>query len=186
MTNDTKGKIADTFIELLKSKPYSKISIKDICEATPTSRYAFYYYFENKEALVQWIVIEQFIKYSVPYFAIFAENTATKSFFNYIYKRSEFYKAIYRYDQGMLLKKCLMEAYKSALEPELRKEFGKDVIKDKYRIDPRIYHSYANAGIAEVVVFWIGDGMKIPIEKVAKDLALMLNRSLEDVRDYYL
>lgn len=184
--NDAQEKIAGAYIELLKKNPYSKISIKNICEATPTSRNAFYYYFESKEALVKWIVIQHFMKYSFPYFKILDNNISTKSFFNYIYEYKEFYMGIYNADQGELLRKCLIAAYKVALEPENVKKYSKTVVKDKNKIDERICNCYSNAGTAEVIVFWIADGMRIPIEKIARDLSLMLTKSMEDVRDYYL
>ena len=184
--NETQDRIAQTFVELLKTRPYSKISIKNICESTPTSRNAFYYYFESKEALVKWIAIQHFLKYCFPFIKIRENNLSTKAFFNYILDYKSFYSAIYQYDGGELLRKCLMAAYNVSLDPEHVKEYAKNVVKDKNRIDSRVCLRYSNAGTAEVILFWISDGMRIPVEIIARDLMLMLTKSLEDVRDYYL
>lgn len=183
---ETKEKIAAALIRLLESKSYNKISIKDICDETHISRNAFYYHFNSKETLIQWIISQQFLKYSFPFFKIKADNVAAKSFFNYILERKNFYDRIYHIRNGQFLFDCLSHAYSIALEEEYVKEYANVKKKDRERIDPRICMRYSNAGTAAVVVFWIGDGMRIPVERIAKDLCLMLTKSLEDVRDLHL
>ena len=43
--------IVQTFCQLLKKKPYDKITIQNILDATPISRAAFYQHFADKEAI---------------------------------------------------------------------------------------------------------------------------------------
>ena len=184
--NETKNKIAEAFIELLKTRPYNKISIKDICLTTPTSRNAFYYHFDSKEALVEWIVIQHFLKYSLPYFKFKEDDIGAKMFFKYIYEKQDFYNSIYQVNNGELLRKCLIEAYRIGMSKENIKEYARMVIKDKKRVDERIVAAYINSAIVGVIIFWISDGMRIPIKTLARDMSLLFTKSMEDIRDYHM
>lgn len=184
--NETKDRIAEAFIELLKTQPYNKISIKEICAATPTSRNAFYYHFDSKESLVEWIVIQHFLKYSLPYFKFKENDIGSKMFFKYIYDKKDFYNAIYQVNNGELLRKCLIEAYKIGMSRENIKEYARIVIKDKKRLDERIVAAYINSAVVGVIIFWISDGMKIPIKSIAGEMSLLLTKSMEDIRDYHM
>lgn len=184
--NTTKQIIADTMIQLLEAAEYKKISIQSICEAAHVSRNAFYYHFENKEAVIQWILDQQFMKYSLPFFKIHTDNISTKSFFGYILDRRIFYRCLYKIDDGHLLFDCFRHAYAIALEEEHIKEYGYARKKEQHRIDPKICKCYANAGTAAVIVQWIGEDMNTPVEQIAEDLRLMLTKSMEDIRDLHL
>lgn len=47
MQKDTKKLISSTFVELLSSKPFDKITIKDIVDACGINRNTFYYYYSD-------------------------------------------------------------------------------------------------------------------------------------------
>ncbi|MEG1246437.1 TetR/AcrR family transcriptional regulator C-terminal domain-containing protein [Gordonibacter sp.] len=51
----TKTKIADTFIKLAESEDPLKISVRTVSEVLGVNRKTFYYYFQSKELLVNWI-----------------------------------------------------------------------------------------------------------------------------------
>ncbi|NBK98900.1 MAG: TetR/AcrR family transcriptional regulator [Erysipelotrichia bacterium] len=57
-------KINHSFIELLKDKKYSQISIKDITDKAKVSRRTFYQYYENKQQLYE-EVVGDFIEWSL-------------------------------------------------------------------------------------------------------------------------
>ncbi len=54
-SNITKRALAAALKELMKTKPFSKISVSDICEACDMNRKSFYYHFKDKYDLVNWI-----------------------------------------------------------------------------------------------------------------------------------
>ncbi len=54
-TLDTMLLIANTFIDLCKDTPLQKVSISDIVQRTGKNRKTFYYHFENKNSLINWI-----------------------------------------------------------------------------------------------------------------------------------
>lgn len=109
--NNTPQSIADALMRLLETKPYARVTIHNICEATPISRNAFYYHFDGKEAVVRWIAQQHYLKYCLPYFKIREGNISSKSFFQYVIDHRAFYTSIYQADNGLLLRRCLGEMY---------------------------------------------------------------------------
>ena len=60
-SNITKRALAAALKELIEVKPFSKISISDICEKCEMNRKSFYYHFKDKYDLVNWIYYTEFI-----------------------------------------------------------------------------------------------------------------------------
>ena len=54
-SNITKRALASSLKRLMETKPFSKISVGDICEACEMNRKSFYYHFKDKYDLVNWI-----------------------------------------------------------------------------------------------------------------------------------
>lgn len=50
--NETKEKIIQRSIELIKNNGYDQVTINDICEASGISKHTFYYYFKSKEEVL--------------------------------------------------------------------------------------------------------------------------------------
>ena len=59
---DAKGAIEASFKEIIKRKPYGKISISEVCEHAGVSRKAFYAHFQNKEAIVSELFDKHVVK----------------------------------------------------------------------------------------------------------------------------
>lgn len=179
-----KEDIANTMEKLLKQQPYSKISINKICADVPVSRRTFYNHFNNKDHLVEWMVEKDYMEHAFPLFSYHLGEKGCQAFFGYIKEKAFFYQRILEYDDGSLLSKCLEIAY--AKSTDLSAAFSKPGFKHRKKINPMVYRCYASHGIAAVVVYWIEDGMKIPVEDIARDLFLMLEEPLGYVRDHYL
>ena len=59
--NITKSALASSMKRLMKEKPFTKISVIDICEGCGMNRKSFYYHFKDKYDLVNWIFYTDFI-----------------------------------------------------------------------------------------------------------------------------
>lgn len=55
----TKKAIAYTFKDLLKEKPFNKITINDIANKCDINRQTFYYHFQDIKDLVEWLCIDE-------------------------------------------------------------------------------------------------------------------------------
>ena len=60
-SNITKRALAAALKELMAEMPFSKININDICEKCDMNRKSFYYHFQDKYALLNWIYDTEFI-----------------------------------------------------------------------------------------------------------------------------
>lgn len=90
-SNITKRALAVALKGLIESRPFSKISIGDICEQCEISRKSFYYHFKDKYDLVNWIFYSEF--------AIIAERKEYTLGWNfledlckYFYNNHDFYR----------------------------------------------------------------------------------------------
>ncbi len=54
-SNITKRALAAALKALMETKPFSKITVRDICEVCDINRKSFYYHFKDKYDLVNWI-----------------------------------------------------------------------------------------------------------------------------------
>ena len=61
MTQFTSKAIEESFIRLLNERPLDKITIKDIVDDCGISRNTFYYHFQDKYDLVNWIFQTEFL-----------------------------------------------------------------------------------------------------------------------------
>lgn len=61
-SNLTKKALALTFKQLVSSQSLEKVGVNDICRACGVSRKTFYYHFQDKYALVEWIFETEFVQ----------------------------------------------------------------------------------------------------------------------------
>lgn len=61
-SNITKHALAQALKELVKTKPIEKISIGNICDACGLNRKSFYYHFQDKYELINWIYNTEFVQ----------------------------------------------------------------------------------------------------------------------------
>ena len=59
-SNITKRVLALTLKKLMQTESFEKINVREICEACGVSRKTFYYHFQDKYALVEWIFNSEF------------------------------------------------------------------------------------------------------------------------------
>lgn len=176
-----KSKIAQSMFDLMKNYPYREISVRIICEAVPVSRPTFYHHFHNKEALIKWIVKQDYFENAVPLFRHHLRATGVQGFFTYVERYKPFYRNLYLFDQGHLLFDSLVYAYDSAVD--ISSSYSLPSSKEMKRINPDVYRRYSTTGIAAVVTYWVEHDMVIPIENIAGDLYLMIGNPLAVVRD---
>ncbi|HBA64375.1 MAG TPA: dihydroxyacetone kinase transcriptional activator DhaS [Lachnospiraceae bacterium] len=62
-SNITKRALAESMKQLMAKKPFSKISIAEICESCGMNRKSFYYHFKDKYDLVNWIFYTGFVSH---------------------------------------------------------------------------------------------------------------------------
>ncbi len=178
-----KDRIAETFERLWEERSYEEITISLICEHVPVSRTAFYHHFKDKKSVVNYCVARDFETNCMPVFRFHLKETGTACFFTHIKNKKDFYKNLYELDDGISLFQSLKAAYKVGFER--RKEYSLPVSRHESSFNPEIFYEYSCSGIAAVVIHWIREDMRTPVNRMAKDLYIMMSENLSEVRDRY-
>ncbi len=94
-SNITKKALADSLKEIMKTVPFEKITVTQICSGCDMNRKSFYYHFKDKYDLVNWIFDTEFSKFAT-------ERNLTENYderilliekmCNYFYNNREFYQ----------------------------------------------------------------------------------------------
>lgn len=61
-SNITKRALAEAMKKLMHEKAFAKISVGDVCEQCGMNRKSFYYHFQDKYELVNWIYYTEFVE----------------------------------------------------------------------------------------------------------------------------
>ena len=178
----TKDIIADAFESLIAIHPYKKITVNMICQEAHVARNSFYYYYESKLSLAEYVCIRDCLVYSLPYLTIIESDFYTRTHFSYIYEKKELYYALYEIDQGVTLFKLLMKAKEAAFIDE-RMGPLKDVDKQDILEDIEFFALYAAAGITILQVYWIENKMKYSVDTMTKKLKWLYTNSLKSSLD---
>ena len=152
----TKKAIGYTFKDLLKEKPFNKITINDIASKCDINRQTFYYHFQDIRDLIEWICIDEVDnllekkdeceKWEDKFLLIFKIMEQEKIFINNIYNsvsvevlRSNLYRLVYPIIYSEIIEKSKGK--------NLREE-DKKFIADFYK--------YA---FVSIVLDWVDKGM---------------------------
>lgn len=89
-SNITKKALSAAMKRLMNDKPFSKISVGDICDECGMNRKSFYYHFKDKYSLVNWIYYTEFVDtiYGRPYEDAW---TLIEDICSYFYENKRFY-----------------------------------------------------------------------------------------------
>lgn len=86
----TKKLLADALQELMREKPFSKISISDICGKCDMNRQSFYYHFKDKYDLVNWIFDQAAVEEGL--LTATKEEELLRRLSGYLYENRSFYR----------------------------------------------------------------------------------------------
>lgn len=94
-TLNTKKALAASLKEILKEKPFSKVTVSEIIDSCKVNRKTFYYHFEDIYALLKWTLEQEAIDV-VKNFDLIAEYDEAVTFvMDYIEENNDFLKNIY-------------------------------------------------------------------------------------------
>ncbi|MEG2457932.1 MAG: TetR/AcrR family transcriptional regulator [Bacilli bacterium] len=171
---NSKNAIKNSFIEILKLKDISKITIKEICERANVNRATFYAHYSNQYNLLENIEDELFlnIKENLNNYSFKFDGSNTihilEKIFDYI-KANENICNVLLNDKGDIdfQKKLICFIYDEC--------FSKWVCKDSESSD--YLYSFVVYGCIGIIQKWFDDGVK----KSAKDLAVMTYNIINNI-----
>lgn len=161
MRNRTPKIIADAFNQLLKEKPLSGISVKDICTEAGIQRPTFYYYFSDKYDLTACIILAG------------AEQVDPSSLdslvlqLRHLQKEYGFYRRVLDETSQNEIRKYLQEYFIHQYTQAALKKLQADSLPDDVAFSLRLYCHGAMAMTKE----WLMNSHAVPVEKEAEYLA---------------
>ena len=154
----TKKIIKSTFMELVQTIGYQRITIKDLCEKALINRNTFYLHYKDKDSLLKEIINDVFLKYQVKltplgdkfYNSIVLNNKLrfrdnVKEFLLIIYEDIELYRIL-------LMDQYLSEYFKTFEKAYEKLILGKVTIRNKR--SKQIF-KYFIGGTSGILVDWI-------------------------------
>ena len=152
----TKKAIAYGLKELMKKKPFEKITIADITEACGLNRQTFYYHFQDKYELVDWIYYHEAISVLMENLSFETWSDRVLEMLTVMQHEAPFYENA--------LKASGQNGFHNYLFSVARELFG-DVIdkvaKGSIAEDEKLFIAEFYAyGIVGIIVSWAQQGMK--------------------------
>jgi len=170
--NITKKALASAMKELMQEKPFSKISINDICSRCDMNRKSFYYHFQDKYDLVNWI-------FDVEFVAIAKSNCYTDTWeafadlFAYFYANRDFYrKALSVSGQN-----SLQEHFQELLQPFITSRLAEELELENA---PQKKKDFCSSFLADAFISaierWLLDKECMPAEEFLEMLRFIIAR----------
>ena len=168
-SNVTKRMLALTLKELMKTESFEKVSVSDICEACDVSRKTFYYHFQDKYALAEWIFDTEVIK-MMKKAGVTDRYAFIDTICQYLYRERKFYINLLHVTGQNSFREYLLQFFFEALESLLLEE---DVAADAVaaaanqenlvpdEVQDFCLH-FVSGAIMLAIFRWLMDGAKIP------------------------
>lgn len=172
----TKRNLKNTFILLMKNKPYHSITVTDIVENADYNRTTFYRHFQDKEELVEDLVNEMLVKlvdaFRYPYknskyVQINRLSPRNVIIFDYILQHENFY-SLWKDSDGIpgfqdKFIKTMIKLHKEDIN------YSTNEVEDDYFITYRAY------GVWGLILNWIKNDFSSSSEEMAKQLIKIIN-----------
>ncbi len=158
----TKKALADSLKELMKSEPLEKISIGEICEKCGLNRKSFYYHFEDKYDLVNWIFDTEFL--SVAAIKSYSNKwESIEELCRYLYLNKCFYKKAIKVNEHNSFTNHLKSIIKPLIKLRLEEAMkGNEVTKFQLNF-------YTDAFIF-TIARWLLDPNLLPYDEFLEEL----------------
>ncbi|WP_423188498.1 dihydroxyacetone kinase transcriptional activator DhaS [Alkalibacterium sp. f15] len=161
----TKKVIAYSFKTLMQKEPFAKISVSDIMKKADLRRQTFYYHFQDKYELIEWIYHTESQENISDLLDFEHWDSILKQIFVYFNREQKFYKnALAVYEQN---------GFSNSLYVNLRELFLKILNDDHVPCErftdekKNLVSSFLGHGMVGIIKDWIQSGCKVSPEKMA-------------------
>ena len=171
--NTTKIALEASLKELLKKKPFDKITIADLTEDCGISRMAFYYHFKDIYDLVEWACVEDGKKALRDKKTYDTWQEGFAQIFEAVLENKPFIMNVYRNVDRERIENYLFKlTYDLIVGVVEEKSKGLNITEE----DKKFIADFYKYGFVGIILEWIREGMKENIE----DLVRMMDLTLRD------
>lgn len=169
----TKRAIADSFKKIVAEKTFDKISISDITKSCGLNRQTFYYHFQDKYELLNWIYYNDGFIYAID--GITLENWDEKIclLLRLMKQEQTFYINTIKSAQNYFTD-YLLEITTTLFEEAISEL---DIRKQVIQTERHFIAEFFAYGVCGMVLSWVKSGMKQKVEELAKNFKTIVEDS---------
>lgn len=170
----TKRKMAGALKELIRTEPFEKITVSDITEKCGVHRQTFYYHFQDRYELLDWILYQELFVPLVDGFNF--DNMYEKLFrlFSTMYEDKRFYQHAMKINNDDIIRfigSVVTDEFLRIIQT-LGEESGVASVDEDEELFVSEFFGY---GISGVVFNWVSKGMKETPEVMIKRMECLVN-----------
>jgi AcrR family transcriptional regulator len=174
----TKKVLQDSIIEIMKTKPILKITIKEICDKADISRSTFYTYYKDQYDLLRQMEDETLVeieKIVQPYLGAVKKSNVTGAIqqdllldiLQYIATNTHFIQVLMGENGNPAFQKKVF-SYGIERSRQFKKGNGKNPLDEK---TSRYFSLFVTGGMLTLVQEWLKTGMDTPVPQMVKMIA---------------
>lgn len=173
-------KLADSFKRLVSKMPVEKITIKDITDGAGVIRPTFYNHFQDKYALLEWIVKREILESVVPQLQRgHLENGLVLIFTNAL-RSKDFYVRAARLEGQNSFESIVFKCIRELLYDHISTRCGNREFTHRW-LTPELVAEYYAQSMTFVVMTWIHRDMSVSPEEMATVYQYIIHRSMDEV-----
>ena len=158
-TRNTKHILAQSLKELMTHQPFARISVGDICSHCGMSRKSFYYHFQDKYDLMNWIFFTEFIG------NIYEKEQLDgwqllQDICSYFYREQVFYRNALSVNG----QNSFQEYFLETIEPFIL-AFVADLFTERDEV--QFYVTFYTDALLSSLIRWLNEGAQIPPDRYA-------------------
>nr|MDD5837594.1 TetR/AcrR family transcriptional regulator C-terminal domain-containing protein [Eubacteriales bacterium] len=154
----TKKKLAEALKELMQTTPFEKITISDISNQCDMHRQTFYYHFQDRYELLDWMLYNELISSFVEDFSYETMEEKFYYIFNTMYNDKKFYQNAVKINMADVynyLTRIATNQFNKIIDDIVLKNNINTVSNDHSSVA-----EFFGFGIGGVIISWINKGMK--------------------------
>ena len=167
----TKRVLADGIKKVMESKAFDKITVTDITDSCGVSRNTFYYHFQDKYELVNWIFYTEITPIARAAQGEKGWAAALTELFCYLRNNRAFYSNVLRFQGQNSFSSCLCDFYQSAMRKLIEKDTSGVLTLEEQQFAAKFY---SNALIG-TVMDWVSEDMRPDPEEAVATIEKLIN-----------
>ena len=177
----TKSALCDSLKKLCEQKPFDKISISDITGECGLNRQSFYYHFQDKYDLVEWIFSEDIVSEVDRLLQHGMQQEAIKFLFTGIHKNRKFYAKMLQVSGQNSLEEVLVRRLEELFRREITEKGIKDIPQNRVLNVTYVSRYYA-LGLATSIEAWLAGGdNEVSVDELTEAYEFLITHSIYDI-----
>lgn len=170
----TRREIYNAMLELLQTKPYSKITIQDIIDKAEIGRSTFYLHFETKDELLFSVIQYLFKSFSekLPSFSDVPYSIPIKEIFTRIQVNHDLLCGIYKSTYGELLFTKFQEYWNQVITERIKNQPNQYQQPD---VPLELYVNHITGSVMNMLKWWLANDSSISPEKMEQYWHSLIN-----------